>query len=135
MRISVRSSIMSKQPLPGLSLFKGFAAVPKQARASACSPQEATPSPGEPVNRGRALIGPGCGEEIILFEGPLSVAREEYRVAPMAGDGTAQESWPASLSPPSVPSRPPGRPRLPALRQGARTRGLAAKPVWILTGG
>lgn len=33
MRISVRSSILSVQPLPGLSLFKGFAAVPKQASA------------------------------------------------------------------------------------------------------
>jgi hypothetical protein len=129
MRISVRSSICQSSRSQASRFSRASQPYPNRPQHSACSPQEATPSPGEPVNRGRSLIVPGCGEEIIHFEGPLSVTREEYRVAPMAGDGWRRNLGPLPFRPLSVPSGPPGLPRLPALRRGAGTRGLAAKPV------
>jgi len=134
MRISVRSSICqaaSPRPLA----FQGLRSRTQTGHSKiARSPQEATPSPGEPVAGVALRLVPGCGEEIILFEGPLGVTREEYRVAPMADDGTAQESWPASLSPPMRPLDPPGGPGS-RLAAGSWVRGLALRPVRILTGG
>lgn len=113
MRISVRSSICQGSLSQASRFSRASQPYPNRPQQSACSPQEATPSPGEPVNRGRACIVPGCGEEIILFEGPLSVAREEYRVTPMAGDGRRRNLGLLPFRPLVCPLDPPGDPGSP----------------------
>jgi hypothetical protein len=105
-----------------LSQTSGFsrASLPDPNRPKpACSPQEATPVAGRTGFKGCALIVPGCGEEIIPFEGLLGVTREEYRVAPMANDGRRRN---INLLPfrPQCALKTPRATRAPC---GARTRG------------